>query len=82
MPMALTNLVCIERARSRTGCRAYGCAFLSSSEATDARACNRCSGYGQFVTVLLPESSAMATTMTPGLRRPDRRQREHQHQSY
>jgi hypothetical protein len=32
--------------------------------------------------VLLPEISAMAPAMTPGLRRADRRQREHQHQSY
>jgi hypothetical protein len=82
MPVALTNLVRIERARSRAGSCAYERAFLSGSEASDACACDRCSGYREFVTVLLPESSAVATTMTPGLRRPDRGQREHQHQSY
>jgi hypothetical protein len=82
MPMALTNLVCIERAGSRAGRRADERAFLSANDCSHARARGRCSGYSQFVPMLLPECSAMSTTSPPGLSRSDRRQREHQHQSY
>lgn len=65
--MSLAKLVGIERACACAGPRADQRTLAFAGDCADARARGSRAGNGQFVTMFLPESPAVTTTMTPGL---------------
>ena len=72
MPVPFAKLVGVERTGAGAGRCADRRAFAFAGDCADARARGRCSDDGQFVTMFLPESPTVTTTMTSGLPRRNR----------
>jgi hypothetical protein len=80
----LAKLVGVECSASGASPGTYQRAFLSASEAANARTGRRCSGYRQLISVLLPETARMTVAAVAGLRRCVRHgeSQYHKHQYY
>lgn len=72
MPVPFAKLVGIERTGAGTGRCADRRAFAFAGDCADARARGRRPGHCQLVTMFLPESPTVTTTMTSGLPRRNR----------
>jgi hypothetical protein len=59
MTMTLANLVGVDCSASCASRGTDECAFLSASEAANARTGQGCSGYRYLISVLLPEGARM-----------------------
>jgi hypothetical protein len=83
MTMTLANLVSVECSASCARRGADQRAFLSASEAANARTGQGCSGYRYLISVLLPESARMmaAVALLPG-RAWNGESQNHEHQHY
>ena len=81
MPVALANLVSVDRASPRASACSNECAFFATRDSANGCSGSCRSGHGEFVAVLLPEGSTMAS-MPSGLRRRNRPRRKEQYEGY
>src|SRR6266550_1439240 len=63
--MTLSEFVSVQSSASSAGTRSDKCAFLTTNDPTDRRACYGASGDGDLVSVLTPKRTFSATPRLP-----------------